>query len=157
MRKRDIPNIGIGELLGQMGGDPHAGCEGCQEIDSMTPEQHRRLLTGMRGSFEAKTDLKIGDVVTWKERLNNLQYPGEGHPAVVVRVLDEPMCMGGQMVRGLDGTIVVESYDPPERLDVVLGLLIHGKYVELYFDSRRFRLWDKGDDVARERNARPDA
>lgn len=79
-----------------------------------------------------------GDLIAWKPGLKNRRLPRYGQPAVVVAVLDPPVCDTEQD----SGSTYFR--DP---LDLVLGLIWdrdpgRGDFVAFHFDSRRFQPWE---------------
>lgn len=79
-------------------------------------------------SLQTKHDLKVGDIVDWKEGLRNKKTPG---PFVVVEVLDDPI---------LDLSDNASSTYFREPIDIILGN-VHksGSFLCFHFDSRRFQ------------------
>jgi hypothetical protein len=94
------------------------------------------MLARLKRAFELlqeKHELKIGQIVKWKQGLLNKRLPKYGDPAIVIEVLEKP--------------VFDESNDAGtpyfrEKLDVVLALLDKdGDCVSFHFDSRRFEPW----------------
>lgn len=78
-----------------------------------------------------------GDLVTWKNGLQNRRYPRLGQPAVVLEVLETP-------VRDRERDAGSPYFNEP--LDLVLGLFLdegphRDEFLNWHFDSRRFRHW----------------
>lgn len=75
-------------------------------------------------------DFHDGDLVTWKcEALRNRKNPESGVPAIVMRILDQPVIEAG---------ISSGRSDFMEPLDVVIGFIeADGRFCELHVDGRR--------------------
>lgn len=148
MTKRGLPPE-IMDILGG-GAEEHHGpaCPDCEFMDSLSKAQHANLLRSIYELRQKPSNLKVGDIVTWKANMRHLRHPEVGLPAVVVEVLSSPHMVGPEPIVGDAGQINVEGYRPQERCDVILGMMVHGKYEELYFESARFRLWTAQDEVA---------
>lgn len=91
-----------------------------------TPDDLRALYALMN----VKHDFKPGDIVRLKPGLQGYKSaPGYGQPGIVMRAVDPP--------------IVSQEKDDGRpsfgvSLDIVLGILMHGDFLEFYYDSRRF-------------------
>ncbi|NJL52758.1 MAG: hypothetical protein HC930_12085, partial [Hydrococcus sp. SU_1_0] len=85
---------------------------------------------GAYDSILKKEDFKVGQIVKWKKNLDNRKLPRQNQPAVVVRVLDEP--------------IISPEHEPGsayflEKLDIVLGVMAKDEtFLTFYYDSSRF-------------------
>lgn len=83
----------------------------------------------------SKEDLKIGDIVYWKEGLKNKKYPKYGEPGIVVEVLNTPF---------LSTTPDSGSSDFREDLSIKIGIVLDdergedARFVCFYFDKFRF-------------------
>jgi hypothetical protein len=80
-----------------------------------------------------KEKFQLGQLVQWKENLQNRILPEEGQPAIVLKMLDEP--------------IIQDNKEPGspyfrEPLDIVLGVLdSKNRFITLYYDSSRFEVY----------------
>ena len=72
----------------------------------------------------------VGDFVRWKEGLKNRTRPEYGQPAMVTRVLEEPVHDPSEEDAG--------SIMFREPLTIVVAFLAEGDLRELYVDGRRF-------------------
>ena len=80
-----------------------------------------------------KPEFTPGKKVCWKEGLKNRRFPRDGHPAIVVKVLPDPIDNPEQNA----GSPYFK-----EQLDIVLGFLDEDEdFLTYYYDSRRFELW----------------
>lgn len=77
-----------------------------------------------------KEYFEVGQIVKWKKDLKNRRLPCQNQPAIVLKVLDEP---------------IVSSDNEPgspyflEKLDIVLGVISKdGTFLTFYYDSSRF-------------------
>jgi len=75
-------------------------------------------------------NFEVGQLVKWKKMLKNKKLPRQNQPAIVVKVLAEPIIQG--------------EHDPGstyflEPLDIILGVIdSDGVFLTFYHDSRRF-------------------
>lgn len=93
-------------------------------------EEHLTQLRTACDNFLTKEDFKVGQIVKWKKDLKNRKLPQKNQPAIVVRVLDEPIVSTDD-----------ESSSPYflENLDIVLGVMSNdGTFLTFYYDSSRF-------------------
>lgn len=93
-------------------------------------EEHLATLRDAFDSFLEKEDFKVGQIVKWRKDLNNRKLPRQNQPAIVVKVLDEPITSTDK-----------ESGSPYflEKLDIILGVMYEdGTFITLYYDSSRF-------------------
>ena len=76
---------------------------------------------------------KEGQLVTWKKGLKNKKYPGYDEPAIVVKVLDNPVFSND-----------AESGSPyfKEPLDIILGVMVNDDFQFFYYDKRRLAPFD---------------
>jgi hypothetical protein len=98
------------------------------EIDATKLDTLRRLTASL---LEPQPALKVGDVCEWKPGLSNRQFVG---PFMVTEVLEFPL---------RDESLKADSCYWNEPLDVRLSVLTgegNRPLVEIYADSRRFRL-----------------
>lgn len=80
--------------------------------------------------FLEKESFEVGEIVKWKENLQNRKFPFPNQPAIVVAILNEPL------VNKED-----ESGSPYflENLDIILGVIDpDGTFLTFYYDSKRF-------------------
>jgi hypothetical protein len=106
------------------------------EKDSENEEEQsygEEYLATLRDSFDSflkKEDFKVGQIVKWKKNLKNRKIPRQNQPAIVMKVLDEPI------------TSTDEDSGSPyflEKLDIVLGITYKDDtFLTLYYDSSRF-------------------
>jgi hypothetical protein len=93
-------------------------------------EDHLAQLRDACENFLKKESFEVGQIVKWKRSLKNRRLPHQNQPAIVVRVLDEPIVSNDD-----------ESGSPYflEKLDVVLGVMSKdGTFLTFYYDSSRF-------------------
>lgn len=114
-----------------------AGEDGEQETKTFTglPEAHADNLRVLWKSISTQDEFKAGDIVMWKEHLSYMKRPLIGEPAIVTKVLDEPVYEGEERSSGSDLfrmalTIVIAfpEYD--------------GTLMEYHVDGRRFQKVD---------------
>jgi hypothetical protein len=104
--------------------------ESTNEEEQSYGEEHLAKLKGAYDSILKREDFKVGQIVKWKKNLDNRKLPRQNQPAVVVRVLDEP---------------IISPDDEPgsayflEKLDIVLGVMAKDEtFLTFYYDSSRF-------------------
>lgn len=93
-------------------------------------EDHLTQLRTACNNFLRKEDFEVGQIVKWKKDLKNRRLPQKNQPAIVVRVLDEPIVSTDD-----------ESSSPYflEKLDIILGVISNdGTFLTFYYDSSRF-------------------
>lgn len=93
-------------------------------------EEHLAQLREACDNLLKKEDFEVGQIVKWKKDLKNRRLPQRNQPAIVVRVLDEPIVSSDD-----------ESGSPYflEKLDIVLGVMSKdGTFITFYYDSSRF-------------------
>lgn len=96
-----------------------------QEAEA-TPDDLREIYALMN----VKHAFHPGDIVRLKKGLQGYKTaPDYDQPCVVMKVLDAPIISTEKE----DG---MPSFGVP--LDIVLGILMHGDFVEFHYDSRRF-------------------
>lgn len=85
--------------------------------------------------FKTESHFKEGLLVSWKRGLKNRRYPRYGEPAIVLKVLEEPVFSEEK-----------DSGSPNflEPLDMILGVIINDDFGIFYYDKRRFVLFDGG-------------
>ncbi len=102
-----------------------------EENTEVDIEEYTKKLLAATVRFQTESHIfKKGDLVVWKKGLKHKQVPDYGVPAVVLKVLDEPI---------LDNEAPLASPYYREELDVLLGIL--GEDDDLlcfYYDSKRF-------------------
>ena len=109
--------------------------ERCHMVIAELPEEKGMAAELLRSHYESyiEQDPKIqqGSLVQWKDWMKNREMPAYGEPAVVVKLLDEPVLIQG------DGP------DSVEHLDVALGVLgDDSEFLVHYYDSRRFKAYE---------------
>jgi hypothetical protein len=96
-------------------------------------EEYINYIRSVAARFIKKEKFQLGQLVQWKENLQNRILPEEGQPAIVLKVLDEP--------------IIHDNKEPGspyfgEPLDIVLGVLdSKNRFITLYYDSSRFEVY----------------
>jgi hypothetical protein len=81
-------------------------------------------------SYNLERDFESEDLVVWKDNLKNRRHPKYGQPAIVVKILDEP-------IQTSDETSSSAYFR--ENLDVQLGIFTEDReFVVFYYDSCRF-------------------
>ncbi|MBE9184559.1 hypothetical protein IQ270_07460 [Microcoleus sp. LEGE 07076] len=93
-------------------------------------EEHLAQLRDACENFLKKESFEVGQIVKWKKNLNNRKLPHQNQPAIVVRLLEEPIVSSDD-----------ESGSPYflEKLDIVLGVMSdRGTFLVFYYDSSRF-------------------
>lgn len=91
-----------------------------------SPAELRRLYE----AYKIKYDFCEGDLVQWKKGMKDRRLPNEEEPAVILRILDEPV---------YDHTQDGGSQYFNEPFDMVLGVLgSDGKFATYHFNSQRF-------------------
>lgn len=100
-----------------------------KEIDK--PITKEELLTRyMR--YKKKYSFKEGDIVKWKEGLQDRTTPKMNEPAIVVEVLKEPI---------FDSTNDAGSPYFRNAYDLILGVVRKDKFLTAYYVSSRFELY----------------
>jgi hypothetical protein len=93
-------------------------------------EYTEKLLNTTKRFQTEKHSFKEGDLVVWKQGLKHKQVPDYGVPAVVIKVLEEPI---------LDNEAPLASPYYREELDILLGILDDDDdLLCFYYDSKRF-------------------
>lgn len=93
-------------------------------------EDHVDRLKEAYDSFLRKEKFELGQIVKWKKNLKNRKIPHKNQPAIVVKILDEPIISTED-----------DSGSPYflEKLDIVLGVMPNnGDFLTFHYDSRRF-------------------
>ncbi len=96
-------------------------------------EEYISQLKASCSSLLKKEIFEIGQIVKWKEDLNNRTLPYKNQPAIVVSILDEPIISNE-----------VNSGSPYflETLDIIIGIITdEGTFLTFYYDSRRFEAY----------------
>ena len=78
----------------------------------------------------SKESFEVGQIVQWKKNLQNRRLPHKNQPAIVVKILDEPVISTDN-----------EAGSPYflEKLDIVLGVMSNDDtFLTFYYDSSRF-------------------
>ena len=98
--------------------------------NSLTPNQIAKRLTEIYKVFEAKNQFSPGQLVKWKANLRNRRRPRYDEPAIVLTVLEKPIC---------DESDEAASPYFQEPLNLALGMIDKdGDFLVYYYDSRRF-------------------
>lgn len=101
-------------------------------------QQVGKTVEVLRERYDAladKNDFNEGEFVCWKPGLMNRRRPAEGEPAIVVKVLEEPV---------YDEEKDAGSPTFREPLDLVLGLIDEDEdFLTFHFDSRRFHVFEE--------------
>lgn len=93
-------------------------------------EEYIAQLKSVCKSFIKKESLEVGQIVKWKEHLQNRKLPHKNQPAIVIAILDKPVISTDE-----------EAGSPYflETLDIILGVIVeNGTFLTYYYDSRRF-------------------
>jgi hypothetical protein len=96
-------------------------------------EEYISQLKASCNSLLKKEIFEVGQIVKWKEDLNNRTLPYKNQPAIVVSILDEPVISNE-----------VNSGSPYflETLDIIIGIITdEGTFLTFYYDSRRFEAY----------------
>ncbi len=93
------------------------------------------MLREYAAMMNTPSDFNEGDLVTWKcEALLNRKHPKQGDPAIVMRILDQPVT---------DSWISSGRADFMEALDTVIGFIeADGRFCELHIDGRRLKKYE---------------
>lgn len=83
--------------------------------------------------FSEKNTFKEGDIVTWKEGLQDRNLPKENTPAIVVKVLT-----GDDVVLEESTTITAASPYFRNELDLLVGVISNGRFMISHQISSRF-------------------
>ncbi len=96
-------------------------------------EDYIQKLQALYDGFSKKIEFKPGQLVVWKDGLQNKKLPHKNQPAIVVKVLDSPLYEDKD-----SGTPYFQ-----EPLDLALGVVgdKKGEFLVFYYDKRRFRLY----------------
>jgi len=96
-------------------------------------ESYIQKLQALYESFSKEIEFKPGQLVVWKDGLQNKKLPHKNQPAIVVKVLDSPLFEDKD-----SGTPYFQ-----EPLDLVLAVIGEnkGELLVFYYDKRRFRLY----------------
>jgi hypothetical protein len=99
-------------------------------ISPPSREQQAELLKSAYRLLHQDHQFSAGQLVKWKAGLKNRTLPKENDPAVVIQVLDSPIC---------DATKTSGSQAFQEPLDILLGVIAPDKTLRIfYYDHRRF-------------------
>ena len=101
-----------------------------EEEENNYGEEYIAQLKSVCKSFLKKESLEVGQIVKWKENLENRKLPHKNQPAIVIAILDKPVISTDD-----------ESGSPYflETLDIILGIIVeNGTFLTFYYDSRRF-------------------
>lgn len=114
-------------ILSQMSSD---------ENKEVNIDEYIKQLIETNNSFSSKKDeFKVGDLVVWKKGLKHKKVPAYNIPAVVVKILENPI---------IDEQAPIASPYYGEKLDFLLGILDDdGDFLCFHYDSQRFELYKK--------------
>ena len=98
--------------------------------NQLDAEETIEALKKARNNFLEKYSFKEGDIVKWKPLLKNRQTPEYNEPAIVIKVLENPI---------YDESEESGSTYWQEPLDLVLGILADGELRTFHNDSRKFQ------------------
>lgn len=98
------------------------------EEKNRNPEETALTLKEYFELFKIENVFEEGELVSWKRGLKNRRRPKYNEPAIVIKVLDEPIFS--------DETKSGSPYFR-EPLDIVLGVMINEKFEIFYYDKRR--------------------
>jgi hypothetical protein len=97
---------------------------------NLTKEEILGRLKRAHECLQVKHKFHLGQIVKWKEGLQNKKIPRYGDPAIVIELLKSPVVDSG------------ENAGSPyfrEELNIILGVLDPGgDFVIFHYDSRRF-------------------
>ena len=100
---------------------------------TLTPEEIKALKNKLFRSAESmqkQHEFKLGQLVRWKEGLQNRKRPAYGEPVIVWEILAKPL---------YDDKEGAGSTYYREPLDIVLGLMTEDdEFIVFHFDKRRF-------------------
>lgn len=92
-------------------------------------------LRSRKKNLDETVDFKVGDIVIWKDKLKNKNFPLHGQPAIVMEIYDQPL---------FDQSAQIGSHIFREPHDIVLGLIMeNGDFLTFHYDKRRFKKYDK--------------
>ncbi|AEG00661.1 hypothetical protein [Methylomonas methanica] len=122
-KRQDEDDQDVGELLAAL-----------LESKKSNPTATTDMLREKFSLYKAAHQFKEGDIVKWKPGLKDRKIPHEGDPAIVVRVLDEPVF-----------DVTAEPGTPyfREPYDIVLGVIqVDGQFITYHYNSQRFEPFD---------------
>jgi hypothetical protein len=100
-------------------------------FDKEKVEEQINDLKNRKDSLSSKIDFTVGDIVVWKDKLKNKNFPLHGQPAIVIQILDSPL---------YDNTAQIGSHIYREPHDLILGVIMdNGDFLTFHFDKRRFK------------------
>ena len=107
--------------------DDEAGMEG--DLVQLLRDRYHQLK-------EVRHELRPGAIISWKPGLKNRKWPAYGKPAVVVEILDEPVCDTDE-----SGTTYFR-----EPLDMIVGIFLdsgehRGDFLVFHANSQRYLPW----------------
>ena len=129
-----MASIDIDKIISALSEMKDSGGEAEMAIPTAKSSSPSKLAKEVAAAYEVfmkRNEFAAGQLVTWKDRMQNKSKPDYGQPAIVVEVLSEPR---------VDNTKSAGSPYYDEPLDLRLGFIDdQGDFVILLFDSRRFR------------------
>ena len=120
-----LKEIGVGDVTDLISDDDEIE----QEYDTDYIEELRTCYIALSENVK----FEKGQIVKWKNRMQNKRLPKKNQPAIVVATLDEPI---------FEDKAPVGSTYYKEPLDIILGVFHDdGGFLTFYHDSRRFELY----------------
>ncbi len=104
------------------------------EDDRSYGEDYINQVTDLYNKLRNVHEFKKGQFVKWKKGLKNKKFPTEEQPAIVIKILDEPIYSD------------FDSSTPyfREPLDLLLGFIgPNNDFVIFHYDKRRFEPFDR--------------
>lgn len=120
-----LKEIGVGDVTDLISDDDAIE----QEYDTDYIEELKTCYIAL----SEKVKFQKGQLVKWKNRMQNKRLPKKNQPAIVVATLDEPI---------FEDKFPAGSTYYKEPLDIILGVINDdGGFLTFYHDSRRFELY----------------
>ncbi len=106
-----------------------------QEDDEKYDDKHIDKLKLCYKNFQKRCSFQGGQIVTWKKYMRNKKLPKDRQPAIVLKILDEPI---------LQDKVPLGSTYYGEVSDMVLGIFHEdGSFLTFYYDSIRFEPYEE--------------
>lgn len=102
--------------------------------DSDTKPVSKEELLKRYTKYNERYKFKAGDIVTWKEGLQDRAHPKANEPAIVIEIIDPPI---------LDETKDAGSPYFRNYYDLVLGVIVKEKFLISHHISNRFKPYKK--------------
>jgi len=134
IKKDQLSNslLALLEKLKEVGVEDVANLISDEEESERYDKDHIDELRLCYKSLLEKARFQEGQIVKWKKYMKNKKLPKRNQPAIVVKMLDEPI---------LEDKIPLSSPYYGEPLDVLLGIFHDdGSFITFYYDSRRFEV-----------------